>query len=232
MRRAIRASFSAVDPAERPAKGASSTNEGRRSSRFAAPALALLLAGCSVLPAGEPVQVHEYDLAAGAPATGPTRGDGPALQLEPFGVDPALDRDGLLWRRGEVEVGSYALHRWARRPQDGLREVVAAALQAARPEARVATEPPLDAPAWTLTAHVARCEELDEGARWSGAVELRVVLIARDGGEALRRTYVALEPAAARNAPGVVEALRRASARIAAQVAADVGEVLSAAKGP
>lgn len=187
--------------------------------------VAALVTGCAF--GGPPPQVREYDLwvrgepSAVAPSPAPTL----TLQLPPFDADPAVDRDGLVWRRGDVEVGVYSQHRWARRPQDAVRDLLARALREV-PGTTVASEPPLADPDLVLVGHLARCEEVDRGARWWGVLELTVVLARRDGEELLRRTYVAEEPAHARNPPGVVAALRRAALRVAEEVADDVGAVV------
>jgi uncharacterized lipoprotein YmbA len=187
--------------------------------------LAALVAGCAF--GGSPPQVREYDLLIRAEPRATTPPTAPALtlQLPPFEADPALDRDGLVWRRGEVEVGAYSQHRWARPPQDAVRDLLARALREL-PGTTVATEPPLLDPDLVLVGHLARCEEVDRGERWWGVLELTVVLARRDGEELLRRTYAAEEPAPARNPPGVVVALRRAALRVADEVAEDVAGVM------
>lgn len=191
--------------------------------------LAGLLAGCSLT--GAPPEVREYDLLvrAGAPAATPADADADApalaLQVDTFDADPVLDRDGLVWRRGEVEVGAYSLHRWARRPQDAVRDQLASALREV-PGLTVASDPPLADPDLVLLGHLARCEEVDRGDHWFGVLELRVVLVRRDGVELLRRTYSVEEPARARNPPGVVDALHRAATRVARELVRDVREVV------
>ncbi len=196
----------------------------------------LLCAGCTLVGTGEPVVVQEYDLVAEAAApvasAGLAHGAPPCLQLEPFGADPLLDTDGLVWRRGRAEVGSYVGHRWARRPADGLREALAGALAAPGSGVLVATDPPCAAPAWVLTAHLARCEEVVREGRWLGALELRVLLTRRDGAALLRATYAVEAPAAARNPPGVVQALQRAAAEVASAAARDLSAALEVEQAP
>lgn len=187
--------------------------------------LAALVAGCAF--GGSPPEIREYDLLVRGepPAVVPMAAPALTLQLPPFEADPALERDGLVWRRGEVEVGAYSQHRWARPPQDAVRDLLAQALRDL-PGTTVATEPPLPDPDLVLVGHLARCEEVDRGERWWGVLELTVVLARPDGVELLRRTYVAEEPALARNPPGVVAALRRAALRVAEEVTSDVRAVV------
>lgn len=195
--------------------------------------LALLPAGCSLVGAGAPVEVREYDLLP-APAPDEAREADVVpvtLQLPRFDVDPALDRDGLVWRRGAVEVGAYALHRWARPPQEAVRDGLARAL-AALPGVVVAAEPALPAPTHVLRAHLARCEEQDEGERWLGVLEVRVALARQGGPELLRRAYAERVPAAERNPAAVVAALRIGLERVAARLATDVASALRPGEGP
>ncbi len=199
--------------------------------------LLLLTTGCTLVGTGAPVVQQEYDLVGDAvvtPVGSATAVDGgtPCLQVEPFGAAPLLDPDGLVWRRGPVEVGSYSDHRWARRPQDGAREALAGALATGQRGVVVATDPPCQAPRWVLTAHLARCEEVCRAERWLGVLELWVSLARGDGAPLLRGTYAAEEPATARNPPGVIEALQRAAARVAREAARDVGAVLAAELAP
>lgn len=190
--------------------------------------VALAAQGCLGLGGGEPVLVREWDLLPEGPAAWAPGERAPQLQLVPFTVSDVLDRDTLVWRRGEVQVGAYANQRWARPPQEAAREVVAAALRrAVGGGLAVATSPPVSDPEYVLAGHLARCEEVDRGERWFGVVEVRVVLARADGVELLRRTYAAEAPAHQRNALGVVTALQRALNDVALAFAQDAAEALA-----
>jgi len=200
--------------------------------------LALLLAaaaaaGCVRIGSATTRELRTYDLlpepAPGppAPAAGPE-----VLEVRPFTVDPALDRDELVWRRGAVESGAYEGHRWARPPAEAARAIFADAFARAGVCAVVAAEPAPREPDFVLRAHLARCDEVDAGAAWRGQVEVRVSLARRQGGEELlRKTYAATEPAARRNPGEVVAALGRALRRVAAEAARDAGAALARARG-
>ena len=203
-------------------------------------ALVPLLSGCLSLGGREEgAPIHTYDLCVGPAEPPPVElvaDDAPSLQVEPFTADPLLQGEGLVWRRGQVEVGAYRSFRWARAPQDALRDALAGALGQETAAVRVATEPPLPDPTWRLRGHLARCEELDRGDRWVGVLELHLSLTgAQDMQELWRRTYRVEEPAHPRNPPGVALALHRACERITAAAAADVRALLAAqeeSKGP
>lgn len=194
--------------------------------------LALTAPGCVGL-GGEPVLVREWDLLPeGPPAWAPGEG-APRLQLLPFSVSEVLDREALVWRKDEVQVGAYGDQRWARPPQEAAREVLAAALRRALGAGvAVVTSPPGADPDYVLAGHLARCEEVDRGDRWYGVVEVRVVLARPDGVELLRRTYAAEAPAHPRNPLGVVTALRRALNEVALAAAQDAAAALAAGEGP
>lgn len=215
-----------------------------RSRALSVSLLPALLAGClSVGGRGDAVDERTYDLCAAAPAPAAVveaSHDAPGVQVERFQASSLLQREGLVWRRGEVEVGAYRRFRWARPPQDALREGVAAALRAEGGEGPVATEPPLPEPAWRLRGYLARCEELDEfegdGQRWSGLLELHLALVrSEDGREVWRQTYRVVEPAPSRNPDGVAQALHRACEQVTAAAAVDLAPLLAgeaAPKGP
>ncbi|NUN52733.1 MAG: membrane integrity-associated transporter subunit PqiC, partial [Planctomycetaceae bacterium] len=92
--------------------------------------LPLACAGCITIGGeDEGTERRSYDLAAPLPEGRPVPADGPeVLSVEPFTVDAALDREELLWRRGAVESGAWESFRWVRPPEQGVREVLAAAL--------------------------------------------------------------------------------------------------------
>ena len=195
-------------------------------------ALALAAAGCiSVGGGSDPVDRRAYDLLAPLAATGnPPPADGPeVLLVEPFSVDPGIDREELVWRRGSVESGAYQDFRWIRPPETGVRAVLAEALRRSGAAAAVVTDPATTTAEYTLRGHVARCDEVDTGTQWLGALEIRVTLTRnRDGEEILRRTYSRQLPAAKRNPTAVVEAIRKGLDEIGAALVVDVRTLLEA----
>jgi ABC-type uncharacterized transport system auxiliary subunit len=191
--------------------------------------LAALAAGCISVGGGEkPVDRRAWDLLPEAdPAPAPVAEGPESLWVEPFTVDRALDREEVVWRRDAIETGAWEHHRWARPPQEALRALVAEAILRRGACAIVATEPRPLAADFHLRGHLARCDEEDAGDRWTGVLDLRVVLVRKsDGAEVLRRTYARVEPAAARNPRGVVDAIRAAAAAALRDLAGDVARVL------
>lgn len=193
--------------------------------------LPLACAGCITIGGeDEGTERRSYDLAAPLPEGRPVPADGPeVLSVEPFTVDAALDREELLWRRGAVESGAWESFRWVRPPEQGVREVLAAALARSGAVAAVATDPPAAEAEYRLRGHLARCDEEDGPGAWSGVLEVRIeVRDARTGESVLRRTYARREKAAARNPTAVVEAIRRSLDAVALELATDLRTVLEA----
>lgn len=199
--------------------------------RTAVLCVALLAAGCfSLGGSGKPVEVRSFDLQPPMPTDLPPDAEGAeSLWVEPFTVDPALDRREIVWRRGGGEAGAWERFSWVRPPAEAVRAVLADALQRSGACAVVATEPRILAPDYLLRGHLARFEEVDGEKEWSGVLEIRVVLVrTADGAELLRRTYARTEKSPARNPAGVVAALRKGLEGAGALFAADVAEALAA----
>jgi ABC-type uncharacterized transport system auxiliary subunit len=201
----------------------------------AALVLALLSPGCLSFGAkGEPLEVRSFDLQPPMPDPYPPETEGmESLWVEPFSVDPALDRSEIVWRRGGGEAGAWERYTWARPPAEAVRAVLADALARSGACAVVATEPRVLSADYVLRGHLVRFEEVDGAEAWGGAFEVRVALVrASDGEEILRRTYAGVEKAPARNPGGVVAALRSCLGAAARRLVADVVEVLAAEREP
>ena len=195
-------------------------------------AVAVATAGCiSVGGGNDPVDRRSYDLLAPLPAPGnPPPADGPeVLLVEAFSVDPGIDREEIVWRRGVAESGAYENFRWMRPPEAGVRSVLAEALRRSGAVAAVVTDPDSTTAEFHLRGHLARCDEVDTGTAWAGVIEVRVALTrSRDGEEILRRTYARQIPAAARNPTAIVEAIRKGLDEIGAALVVDVRTLLEA----
>lgn len=194
--------------------------------------VALLQAGCiSLSPGGKRgglPDLHEYDLAApteavARPGGGPER---PALQLEPFSAADVIDRQELVWRAGDTQVGAYSMHRWARPPEEAVREALAASLADALPGVTVASALEASDPEWLLLGHLERCEEVDRGGQWSAVLEAHLVLRDREGTEVLRRSYAIEEEVRPRNPQAVIAALRRALVRLLEEATPDLAHAI------
>ena len=197
--------------------------------RPAALLLALATAGCfSIGGSGKPVEVRSFDLQPPLPAARPPEAEGAeSIWVEPFSVDPALDRREIVWRRGGGEAGAWERYSWARPPQEAVRSMLADALLRSGACAVVATDPRVPDPDYVLRGHLARFEEVDGEKEWSAVLEVRVVLVrAEDGREVLRRTYARTEKAAARNPGAVVRSLAAAVESASKVFAADAREAL------
>jgi ABC-type uncharacterized transport system auxiliary subunit len=177
--------------------------------------------------------VRSFDLQPPLPPAAPPDAEGAeVLWVEPFGSDPALDREEMVWRRPGEESGAYERYRWSRPPAEAVRAVLADHLARSGAFAAVATDPRALGAEYLLRGHLARFEEVDGEGGWSGVAEVRVVLLrAADGEEILRRTYSRAEPAPARNPGGVVKALHAGLDAIGAALVADVRRAMEAERG-
>ena len=175
-----------------------------------------------------------FDIQPPFPAPEPPEAEGiEVLWVGPFGVDPALARGEMVWRRGGGEAGAYERYTWARPPEEAVRAWMADALARSGAFAVVAAEPRILRADYALRGHLVRFEEVDGEKEWSGALEVRIALVrSSDGEEILRRVYACRERAPARNPAGVVEALRVCLASASADLSADVRQVLDAEREP
>jgi ABC-type uncharacterized transport system auxiliary subunit len=192
---------------------------------------ALVAAGCIRLGgSGTPVERRCFDLQPPLPAPEPPETEAlETLWVEPFGVDPALDRTEIVWRRAAGEAGAYERYTWARPPEEAVRSYLADVLSRSGAFGLVATEPRALGAEYSLRGHLVRFEEVDGEKEWSGSLEVRVALLrVSDGTEILRRVYARSERAPLRNPAGVVEALRAALASVGRELAADVRQVMEA----
>ncbi|MHC4820903.1 MAG: ABC-type transport auxiliary lipoprotein family protein [Planctomycetota bacterium] len=186
-----------------------------------------LLSGCVTIGGEEPVEERIYDIVLSVPTGEGIEAEGPeSLQVAPFSVDPALDRDEMVWRQGEVESGAWGHHRWARPPAVMARSAVTATLRGAAVCAVVASEPETESADYVLRAHLERFEEMDREDGWYGLVTLTLTMDARDGREVLRRTVSVEERAEKRHPKAVAVALRASLEAAAGTVRSLVAEAL------
>ncbi|MHC4922944.1 MAG: ABC-type transport auxiliary lipoprotein family protein [Planctomycetota bacterium] len=173
-----------------------------------------LLSGCVTIGGEEPVEERIYDIVLSVPTGEGIEAEGPeSLQVAPFSVDPALDRDEMV-------------HRWARPPAVMARSAVTATLRGAAVCAVVASEPETESADYVLRAHLERFEEMDREDGWYGLVTLTLTMDARDGREVLRRTVSVEERAEKRHPKAVAVALRASLEAAAGTVRSLVAEAL------
>ena len=87
-----------------------------------------LLAGCSVLPAPHPDQVHRYLLDAKPAAADPAT-SAHALSVDMPASRPGFDTPQMAYQRRAHELEYFATQRWADTPAHMLRPLIAAALE-------------------------------------------------------------------------------------------------------
>jgi uncharacterized lipoprotein YmbA len=204
----------------------------RAASWCATPLAALLVAGCSQLPA-----THYYVIELDPPAAAAAAGASAASAAETgarnvgvrlFAVDAPYDQDRIVYRVGESspEVGFYAYHLWAAPLQSMLPAAVASALGS---EGVAALEPVVAGRRYDafLQGRVLAIEEIDLSDRQvvRAAIELR--LHAPDGAELWSRVIEARGETRTEEVAEIVEALSAALGEALDPVRAELGGVLA-----
>jgi uncharacterized lipoprotein YmbA len=177
-------------------------------SWLATAAAGVVLAACSF---SSPTPELRYYVLAVPP------GAAPALpvpvRVEGFGIDDPYATRQLAYRTSPYRLAYYNYHRWAGSPQ----VVVAGAAR----EYQGRTTAAGDGPAFELSGHIHRLEEVDDADGWRGALTMDVT-VRRRGTVVLERAVTETEPAAERNPEAVVAALSRALGRVLDRLVADL----------
>jgi len=191
---------------------------------------ALLLAGCVTLSKPAPrIQQFRLDYTAAAPVGTPLP---VVMRVLPMEVAPAYDRDAIVYRQRDYQVGSYFYYRWASNPGDMIADLLARDMAASGLYRDVQTAVSIVRPDYQLKGTV---EEIEETINVSCAAHLaiRLTLAATRGPVDDRilfsRLYAADEPCACNDATAVAAAMSQALARISAGVQSDVYRAIAAA---
>jgi uncharacterized lipoprotein YmbA len=180
----------------------------QRASWLATAAAGVVLAACSF---SSPTPEMRYYVLAVPPGTAPALRV--PVRVEGFSIDDPYATRQLAYRTSPYRLAYYNYHRWAGSPQS----VVAGA---AREYLGRAT-PAGDGPAFELSGHIRRLEEVDGADGWQGTIAMDVT-VRRQGTVVLDRAVAETEPAAERNPEAVVAALSRALGRVLDRLAADL----------
>lgn len=193
--------------------------------------LLVLVAGCgvSVGPQERP-EVTYYHLAVPAPE--PTAGSlGIDLALLPFSQSAALDRDGIRFRKSDVEGGYRENHRWAEPVESMLRTALQRDLDRSGLVRVVLLEEAGHADA-IVVAEVLRLDEEEREDGWTAVVEIEIDVVLRATGPedrdrvVLSRCYRAERAAAGEGIADAVRALSSATGALFADFRKDLTEVL------
>lgn len=185
---------------------------------LAVAALALMLAGCSVID--KPVRAAVYDFGPGPLAAAPAgRAELPALTLAAVDAGAALDSTAVLYRltyANAQQLLPYAQARWSMVPAELLRQRLRERIGQQRtvlgPDD---AHPGSDPVRWVLRVELEEFSQLFSApAQSMGLVRLRATLLQSTvGGDRLvgQRMVVAQRPASSADAPGGVRALGEAT---------------------
>ena len=175
--------------------------------------LAVVATGC-----GGPPATHYYMLELTPQphtSTGAGAGDGIAVGIRPFQVDPPYDQDRIVYRVRDrySEVGFYAYHRWATPLSRMLPLAVASGLAGADGVGRI--EPTAAGRTYDayLGGRLLALEEVDHPAGQDVILRLELSLRGADGQELWSEVLAAEDTIDTREVGDIVERMRQVLAR-------------------
>lgn len=190
--------------------------------------LAASLAGCIGVGRSAP-RIHHYRMDYHAePPSGPPLPY--VLRVPPMEVAAAYDRAPIVYREGDVAIGSYFYYRWASNPGSMISELLARDLADSGLYSDVQTSVSIVPPDFQLKGTVESIEERIDTASCSARLDLRITLSARRGPREERvrfsKLYRADEPSRCDDPRSVAAAMSRGLAAISAELQADVAREL------
>ncbi len=175
---------------------------------------AVLLPACFSLGSSEAPEARLYQvrLESGAWSRPPLPC---SLAVRPFAAAGVLDREGILYRKDDVEVGYWVDRRWAESVAAMVHDAVQKDLAAAGVFRSVLLVEDVGLADYVLGGYVHRFDEEDRADAWYGVVEITFEVIrTRDGERVFHRRFREEERARERTVAEVVRALARALRRV------------------
>ncbi len=185
--------------------------------------------GLSVGPQARPdITYYHLSIPAPEPVAEPLPID---VAVAPFAQDSVLDRDGIIYKKSDVEGGFWLNHRWAQSVESMVRGAVQRDLRESEQFRRVVLIDESGYADVLIVGEVLRFDEQDQGDGWFAVVEIGFDVIRQnvDGSGdriVLSRRYRREERAAENSVPEVVRALSRATGQVLVEFRADLMEVL------
>jgi ABC-type uncharacterized transport system auxiliary subunit len=193
----------------------------------AALSLLMVLAGCFSLTAESP-RLREYTLAYQPPALGLT----PlpvVLRVAPFQVASAYGGQGIIYRDGPYDIGSYPYDHWITDPGSMVTDLLARDLSASGAYRLVQQAPSLLPSDYELGGWIGEIEErLSDGC--SAHLRLRIAVRRLRGSRdrvVLNRTYSADRPCNGKSTAGTVAAMSEALEELSGELQRDVHEAIA-----
>lgn len=182
------------------------------------------LAGCAPLRQ-PPLKIEQFRLeySAEAPQGMPL----PLIvRVAPMEVAATYDRDPIVYRESDYDIGSYFYFRWASNPGNMIADLLARDFAASGLYKDVQTAVSTLSPDYQVKGTVEEIEELVASHNCAARLRLRISLAATRGPHAERvrfsKLYAEDETCRCGDAGSVAESMSRAMARISAAIQADV----------
>ncbi|MEN8151872.1 MAG: ABC-type transport auxiliary lipoprotein family protein [Planctomycetota bacterium] len=192
--------------------------------------MALASCGVSVGPQERPeLTYYHLSIPAPEPSSRPMDVD---VVVMPFSQSSALDRDGVRYRKSDVEGGFWENHLWVEPVESMLRCQAQQYFVRSGRFRRVVLLEDAGYAGVLIMGEVVRFDEEDRDGGWIAVAEIdfdvvrRCVTADERDCVVLSRTYRCEEPVAEKSVPEIVRALSRATESILAELGEDIGEVL------
>jgi ABC-type uncharacterized transport system auxiliary subunit len=198
--------------------------------------MVVAISGCGVTvgPSGERPTIRYYHLTLDPPPPAAEK-LGASIAIRSFAQDTALDREGIRYRKSDVEGGYFSNTRWAEPVASMLRSAMQADLSRSGLFDRVLLLDDSGYADATVVGEVSRFGEEDRDGRWYAVVEVTFDLVSRAEARGtqvlsevlMSRRYHAEEPCTKNEVPEVVRALSRALSRVLAEFRGDLVAALT-----
>ncbi|MBM4036104.1 MAG: hypothetical protein FJ291_30595 [Planctomycetes bacterium] len=191
------------------------------------PALALLLAGCTLLSRPfTPIRYYSVD----PPKLEPRAGAKPAdaiLAVRTLAAAPRY-RDRILFRKGALDAGYHETQRWIEAPAEMLTTVLRRSVEAAGVARVVLDDRLVRRPDLLLDGRLTRFDEVQRDPRWLAECEVELILKqADDSTVLLAERFAASREAKAKTTAAFTEAMSGAVADLAAKAADALAKALA-----
>lgn len=148
------------------------------------------------------------------------------LRVAPMEVSAAYDRDPIVYRESDYNIGSYFYFRWASNPGSMVADLLARDLASSGLYRDVQTAVSVVPPDYQIKGTVEEIEEVVSLASCSAHLTLRITLSATRGPREervrLAKLYTADDPCRCDDPESIAASMSRAMAQISAAVQADI----------
>jgi ABC-type uncharacterized transport system auxiliary subunit len=186
------------------------------------------MVGCVRLSVPPP-EVHDYRLAY-EPPPAETEPLPAVLRINPFRIAEVYDRDTIVYRDGNYEIGQYFYHRWTANPARMVTDLLTRDFSSSGIYSAVTRTPSALSGDYELGGEIEELEErIVDGC--IAHLRLRTILTRTKPVSSepvlLQRTYAADEPCNGQGAQSFVAAMSKALASVSAELQRDVRQAIA-----